>query len=144
MLNITKDGNSVRVEGTGNRYFPNDGCLSVPVNNIIIVLDESDFVTFRSAASNNVYFSANINQIRVEGQPVTKNNIITVCDTVFNTSQGGGGGDYDDTEIRQLIANESAARAQGDNNLQIQIDSVNDDAVKASVSGTTLILDKLS
>ena len=93
MLNITKDGNSVRVEGTGNKYFPDDGCLSVPVNNIIIVLDESDFVTFRSAASNNVYFSANINQIRVEGLPVTKNNIITVCDTIFNTSQGGGGGE---------------------------------------------------
>ena len=67
-------------------------------------------------------------------------------DAVSNSSSGGGGGggDYDDTEIRQLIANESAARVQGDNNLQTQIDTVNDDAVKASVSGTTLVLDKLS
>lgn len=162
MLNITKSGNSVRVEGVGNRYFPNDGCLSIPTNSIIIVLDDSDMVTFRSASNNNVYFSANINQIRVEGQPVTKNNIITVCDTVFNTSQGGsgGGGDVEeverklnqeilnrisgDAELSQLIDTEKTARQNADNNLQVQIDTVNDDAVKASVSGTTLVLDKLS
>ena len=77
---------------------------------------------------------------------MTKESIVAQFDAVSNSSSGGGGGggDYDDTDIRQLIANESAARAQGDNNLQTQIDTVNDDAVKASVSGTTLVLDKLS
>lgn len=163
MLNITKSGNSLVVEGVSNKAYPDNGKLSIPMNSVIIVLDDSEFVTFRSAASNNVYFSANINQIRISGAAVTKSTIITAFDAVANTSGsggGGGGGDYDaleakvnqeilnrisgDTELGQLIDDEKAARQNGDNNLQNQVDNINSDAVKASVSGTTLILDKLN
>ena len=146
MLEINKSNNSVVFTGTDNKYFPDNGKISVPLNSLIMVLDSSDMVTFRSSANNNVYCSGRISQIRIAGATVTKESIVAQFDAVSNSSQGGGGGggDYDDTEIRQMIANESAARAQGDNNLQLQLDSVNDDAVKASVSGTTLILDKLS
>ena len=162
MLNITKSGNSLVVEGVSNKAYPDNGKLSIPMNSVIIVLDNSEFVTFRSSANNNVYFSANINQIRISGAAVTKQTIIAAFDTVANASGGGGGGggDYDaleakvnqeilnrisgDAELSQLIDAEKTARQNADNSLQTQIDSVNDDAVKASVSGTTLILDKLS
>ena len=162
MLNITKSGNSLVVEGLNNKNYPDNGKLSIPMNSVIIVLDDSEFATFRSSANNNVYFSANINQIRISGASVTKQTIIAAFDAVANTSGGGGGGggDYDaleakvnqeilnrisgDSELSQLIDAEKTARQNADNNLQTQIDSVNDDAVKASVSGTTLILDKLS
>ena len=161
MLNITKTGNSLVVEGLDNRHYPDNGKLSIPMNSVIIVLDDSEFVTFRSSANNNVYFSANINQIRIAGAAVTKQTIIAAFDTVANTSGGGGGGgDYDaleakvnqeilnrisgDAELSQLIDTEKTARQNADNNLQTQIDTVNDDAVKASVSGTTLVLDKLN
>lgn len=160
MLNITKTGNSLVVEGLDNRHYPDNGKLSIPMNSVIIVLDDSEFVTFRSSANNNVYFSANINQIRISGAAVTKQTIIAAFDTVANTSGGsGGGGDVEeverklnqeilnrisgDAELSQLIDTEKTARQNADNNLQTQIDSVNDDAVKASVSGTTLVLDKI-
>ena len=161
MLNITKSGNSLVVEGVSNKAYPDNGKLSIPMNSVIIVLDNSEFVTFRSSANNNVYFSANINQIRISGAAVTKQTIIAAFDTVANASGGsGGGGDVEDVErklnqeilnrisgdaeLSQLIDTEKTARQNADNNLQTQIDSVNDDAVKASVSGTTLVLDKLN
>lgn len=162
MLNITKSGNSLVVEGLNNKNYPDNGKLSIPMNSVIIVLDDSEFATFRSSANNNVYFSANINQIRISGASVTKQTIIAAFDAVANTSGGGGGGggDYDaleakvnqeilnrisgDSELSQLIDAEKTARQNADNNLQTQINTVTDDAVSATVSGTTLILDKLS
>ena len=91
MLNITKSGNSLVVEGLNNKNYPDNGKLSIPMNSVIIVLDDSEFVTFRSSANNNVYFSANINQIRISGASVTKQTIIAAFDAVANTSGGGGG-----------------------------------------------------
>ena len=160
MLNITKSGNSLVVEGLNNKNYPDNGKLSIPMNSVIIVLDDSEFVTFRSSANNNVYFSANINQIRISGASVTKQTIIAAFDAVANTSGGGGGGgDVEeverklnqeilnrisgDAELSQLIDAEKTARQNADNNLQTQINTVNDDAVKASVSGTTLVLNNL-
>lgn len=160
MLNITKSGNSLVVEGVSNKAYPDNGKLSIPMNSVIIVLDNSEFVTFRSSANNNVYFSANINQIRISGAAVTKQTIIAAFDTVANASGGsGGGGDVEDverklnqeilnrisadTELSQLLDSEKTARQNGDNNLQNQVDNINSDAVKASVSGTTLVLDKI-
>lgn len=146
MLEITKSNNSVVFTGTDNKYFPNNGKITVPLNSLIMVLDSSDMVTFRSSANNNVYCSGRISQIRIAGATVTKESIVAQFDAVSNSSQGGGGGggDYDDTEIRQMIANESAARAQADENLQTQINTVNDDAVSAQVIGTTLIINNLT
>lgn len=161
MLNITKSGNSLVVEGVSNKAYPDNGKLSIPMNSVIIVLDNSEFVTFRSSANNNVYFSANINQIRISGAAVTKQTIIAAFDTVANTSggSGGGGGDYDaleakvnqeilnrisgDAELSQLIDDEKTARQNADTALQTQINTVSDDAVSATVSGTTLVLNNL-
>lgn len=160
MLNITKSGNSLVVEGVSNKAYPDNGKLSIPMNSVIIVLDNSEFVTFRSSANNNVYFSANINQIRISGAAVTKQTIIAAFDTVANASGGsGGGGDVEDverklnqeilnrisadTELSQLLDSEKTARQNGDNNLQNQVNNITSDAVKASVSGTTLVLDKI-
>lgn len=160
MLNITKSGNSLVVEGVSNKAYPDNGKLSIPMNSVIIVLDNSEFVTFRSSANNNVYFSANINQIRISGAAVTKQTIIAAFDTVANASGGsGGGGDYDaletkvnqeilnrisgDAELTQLIDAEKTARQNADTALQTQISTVTDDAVSATVSGTTLVLNNL-
>lgn len=159
MLNINKVSNSLVVEGLNNKFYPNDGRLSVPLNSIILVLDESDIVTFRSSANNNVYFSGKINQIRISGETVNKNNIVSKFDAVANSS-GGGSGDYDELErklnaeitnrvngdetLAGLINDEKQARINGDSNLQTQITGVTDNAISATVTGTTLKLDNLS
>ena len=159
MLNINKVSNSLVVEGLNNKFYPDNGRLSVPLNSIILVLDESDIVTFRSAANNNVYFSGKINQIRIDGETVNKNNIVSKFDEVANSS-GGGSGDYSELErklnaeitnrvngdetLAGLINDEKQARINGDSNLQTQISGVTDNAISATVTGTTLKLDNLS
>lgn len=91
MLNITKNNNSLKVEGLNNKYFPDNGTLSVPLNSVILQIDDSNIVTFRSSANNDVYFSANISNIRIAGQTVTKQTIISAFDAVANAASGGGG-----------------------------------------------------
>ena len=91
---------------------------------------------------------------------MTKNNIVSKFDSVANSSSGGGGGDYSELErklneeivsrangdetLAGLINDEKQARINGDSNLQTQISGVTDNAVKATVTGTTLKLDNLS
>jgi len=112
MLKIDKVNNSLVVEGLDNKLFPDNGKLSVPLNSILLVLDESNIVTFRSASNNNVFFSANINNIRISGESVTKENIVSKFDAVSNAASGGGGGDVDvDTEILPNSTNPVENRA---------------------------------
>lgn len=146
MLYISKVNNSVKVEGLDNRLFPDNGTLTAPLNSVILVLDESEIVTFRSAANNNVFFSANISQIRISGSAVTKQTIISAWDAVANASSGGGGSvdAYTKAETDALIANEATLRAQADADLQNQVNTVNSNAVKATVTGTTLNLTTLA
>lgn len=145
MLNITKVNNSIKVEGTDNQYFPDNGELSVPLNSVILVVEEdSDIVTFRSAANNNVYFSAHISQIRIAGAAVTKNTIISAWGAIANSSSGGGGGGGDYDELVQMINNETTARINADAALDTKIDTTNSNAVKATVSGTTLNLNTIA
>jgi len=91
MLNITKVNNSIKVEGLDNKQFPDNGTLMIPLNSIILTLDESNIATFRSAANNDVLFSGNINEITITGSTVTKQTITTAFTAIANSSGGGGG-----------------------------------------------------
>ena len=95
MLNILKKDDTLIVEGVDNNFFPNDGTLSIPLNSVIVVIDSSDMAVFKSASNGDVIFSALIGNIRIEGQPVTKDDIISKFDAVSNAASGGGGGDVD-------------------------------------------------
>ena len=91
MLNITKVNNSIKVEGLDNKQFPDNGTLMIPLNSVILTLDESNIATFRSAANNDVLFSGNINEITITGSTVTKQTITTAFTAIANSSGGGGG-----------------------------------------------------
>ena len=95
MLNITKVNNSIKVEGLDNKQFPDNGTLMIPLNSIILTLDESNIATFRSAANNDVLFSGNINEITITGSTVTKQTITTAFTAIANAASGGGGGTVD-------------------------------------------------
>lgn len=92
MLKITKQGNSLIVEGVKNGTYPNNGVNEYPLNSLIAVTDDSEMVTFRSAATNDVLFSGKVEDIAINGEKVTKDNILTKFDAVSNASTGGGGG----------------------------------------------------
>ena len=89
MLQITKQGNSIVVEGLNHYFYPYNGTLEVPCNSVITVVDEGDIVLFRSAANYDVLFSAKIDEITINGQSVTKENVGEVFGALSNVSSGG-------------------------------------------------------
>ena len=89
MLQITKQGNSIVVEGLNHYFYPYNGTLEVPCNSVITVVDEGDIVLFRSAANYDVLFSAKIDEITINGQSVTKDNVGEVFGALSNVSSGG-------------------------------------------------------
>ena len=90
MIKISKQNNSLIVEGIDNVFYPNNGDNSYPLNSLIVVIDESDMATFRSVATNDVLFSGLIQNITINGEAVTKDTIIAKFDAVSNSSTGGG------------------------------------------------------
>lgn len=94
MINITKQGNNVIVTSDNPSSFNiSNGELSVPLNTIYYVLDdESDFIQFNSTEEGNILFNGTIGQIQVNGNIVTRDNILMELDNVFNSSANGGEG----------------------------------------------------
>ena len=84
MIKISKQNNSLIVEGIDNVFYPNNGDNSYPLNSLIVVTDNSEMATFRSVATNDVLFSGLIKDITINGEAVTKDNIIAKFDAVSN------------------------------------------------------------
>ena len=110
MIKISKQNNSLIVEGIDNVFYPNNGDNSYPLNSLIVVTDNSDMATFRSVATNDVLFSGLINNITINGEVVTKDNIIEKFDTVSNSSTGGGGGGTVDAYTKEEADNKFASK----------------------------------
>lgn len=90
LLKITDNGNGILVQGTDNILYPDNATLTFPYNSIILVTDESDIATFRSASNNDVLFSGLIGNIQIGSTTVTKANIIDKFDEIANQESGGG------------------------------------------------------
>ena len=97
LLKITDNGNGILVQGTDNVLYPDNATLTFPYNSIILVTDESDIATFRSASNNDVLFSGLIGNIEIGSTTVTKANIIDTFDAIANQESGGGGEPFDPT-----------------------------------------------
>lgn len=96
LLKITDLGSGIMVQGTNNVLYPDNATLTYPYNSIIVITDESDIATFRSASNNDVLFSGLIGKIEIGGEIVTKENINTKFDAIANKESGGGGGSFAD------------------------------------------------
>ena len=88
-INSTEQGFTVR--GVANNFFPDNATLAYPANSVILITDESDMATFRSASNYDVLFSALIKDININGERVTKDNIIETFNEAANKPSGGGG-----------------------------------------------------
>lgn len=110
MLKISKQNNALIVIGENNDFYVNNGQNSYPLNSLIVVIDDSDMATFRSVATNDVLFSGLINNITINGEAVTKDNIIAKFDAVSNSSTGGGGGGTVDAYTKEEADNKFASK----------------------------------
>ena len=88
MIKIQKLNNGFKVEGIDNVLYPDNGTLVFGPKTVILVTDDSDMVTFRSASNFDVLFSGLINNITIDGESVTKDNIVEKFQAVANVEQG--------------------------------------------------------
>ena len=112
MIKISKQNNSLIVEGIDNVFYPNNGDNSYTLNSLIVVTDNSDMATFRSVATNDVLFSGLIKDITINGEAVTKDNIIEKFDATSNSSTGGGGGGTVDAYTKEEADNKFATKTE--------------------------------
>lgn len=88
MIKIEKLNNGFKVEGIDNVLYPDNGTLVFGTNTVILVTDESNMATFRSASNFDVLFSGLIQNITIDGQSVTKDNIVEKFQAIANVGQG--------------------------------------------------------
>ena len=91
MLIITKENNSIKVVGQNNPTYPYSGTLVYPLNSVTVVTDQSNMAVFRSALNNDVLFTGLIDDITINGSPVTKEDIGNKFGEISNSSSTGGG-----------------------------------------------------
>ena len=62
MITLTKNGSSIVFEFDGNSTYLNNGTIEVPVNSLALIIDQSDFATFRKSSSNDIFVSAKLSE----------------------------------------------------------------------------------
>ena len=104
MLIITKENNSIKVVGQNNPTYPYSGTLIYPLNSVTVVTDQSNMAVFRSALNNDVLFTGLIDDITINGSPVTKEDI----GNKFGAISNSGGGITDAPSDDKLYARKNA------------------------------------
>ena len=104
MLIITKEKNSIKVVGQNNPTYPYSGTLVYPLNSVTVVTDQSNMAVFRSALNNDVLFTGLIDDITINGSPVTKEDI----GNKFGAISSSGGGITDAPSDDKLYARKNA------------------------------------
>lgn len=93
MFNIINQGSSLLIKSNDNSQFPwNNGEMSIPLNSIYYIIDESDYVAFRSVSNGDILFTALIDEIQINGSNVTKETLPSLFDIVSNAASSGSGG----------------------------------------------------
>ena len=104
MLIITKENNSIKVVGQNNPTYPYSGTLIYPLNSVTVVTDHSNMAVFRSSLNNDVLFTGLIDDITINGSPVTKEDI----GNKFGEISSSGGGITDAPSDDKLYARKNA------------------------------------
>lgn len=100
MITLSKSGNAVKFTFDENDHYLQNGTIEVPVNSLALIMDDSDMVTFRKSASNDIFVSANYSEFgmsKAELEAWYKTNMVG--------SSGGGGGTGGTTpeEVQEMI-----------------------------------------
>ena len=93
MININKQGNAIRIDFTDNDKYLFNGTMEVASNELMLVVDESDMITFKRTTNGDVLFSQTVDNIKIAGSAVTKDNVIEQFATIGYSQSGGGGGE---------------------------------------------------
>ena len=108
MITLNASGSSVTFTFDGNSTYLNDGTIEVPKNSLALIIDESDMITFRKSASNDIFVSANIAEFGM-----TKDELIAWYKANMVGSTGGGGG-VTSGEVQTMIDESISGKADTD------------------------------
>ena len=103
MILINKVNNAIQITFEGNDKYLHNGIMDVAVNDLILVVDESDLATFKRSSTGDVLFSQLIDNIQIAGESVTKDNIIEKFATIGYGSSGGGTGGVDADAVGEIV-----------------------------------------
>ena len=106
MITLNASGSSVTFTFDGNSTYLNDGTITVPKNSLALIADESDMITFRKSASNDIFVSANIAEFGM-----TKDELIAWYKANMVSSGGGGGGGVTPSEVQTMIDESISGKA---------------------------------
>ena len=90
MILINKVNNAIQIVFEGNDKYLHNGVIDVAVNDLILVIDESNMATFKRSSTGDVLFSQVVDNIQISGESVSKDNIIEKFAAVGYGSTGGG------------------------------------------------------
>lgn len=92
MINIQKTGNAIVIDFTDNDKYLNNGTIEVAPNELMVVIDESNMATFKKMSNGDTLFGQLIDQIQIQGENVTKDNIIEKFGIIGFSISGGEAG----------------------------------------------------
>lgn len=133
MISINKQGNAIVIEFTDNDKYLFNGKIEVAPNELIVVVDQSDMVTFKRASNGDVLFSQLVDDIQIAGSPVTKDTIIDQFAIIGFTS-GGGTSNWDDITGKPEFAEVATSGDYNDLTNKPTIPDVSNLATKAEIA----------
>lgn len=145
MINFTKTENGYQVEFSNNSlYLRGNGKMVLPINALSMVIDKSEVATFKRTSTNDVLFSARINEIKFDGVQATKANIESLFAETCTGAIGGADTSIVPASVQILSGGTEMAFYNEDDELLFTADTsayIADKYVKdAYTSGTTLYL----
>jgi hypothetical protein len=120
MITLSASGGSVTFEFSGNSTYLNDGTITVPVNSLALIIDESDMITFKKSASSDIFVSAHISEFGM-----TKAELESWYKANMVGSTGGGGG-VTPEEVEEMIDEAVSGKVDADFDNSLGFD-INDD-----------------
>lgn len=100
MISLSASGGSVVFTFTNSTYYLyGDGTITVPVNSLSLVIDNSNIATFKKAATNDIFVAAPLAEFgmsKAEIEAFYKENMV-------GSTGGGGGGGVTSGEVETMI-----------------------------------------
>ena len=137
MILINKVNNAIQITFEGNDKYLHNGVMNIAVNDLILVVDESDLATFKRSSTGDVLFSQLIDNIQIAGEAVTKDNIIEKFATIGYGSSGGTGG-VDADAVGEIVDQKIAASVYTKAEIDNQLGDI-DEALDAILNGETTL-----
>lgn len=134
MIQINKVGNAIVIKFTDNDKYLFNGTIEVAPNELMVVVDQSNMVTFKKMSNGDTLFGQSYEKIRINDEPVTKENIVEKFATIGFTSGGGGAVDSVNGQTGTVIITASSIGAITKETADATYQPIGDYAVKSDLS----------